>query len=286
MNIKLLKAFVTLAEKGSYAEAAATLAMTQPALTKQINLLESLINIKLFARGRQGTALTSDGLRLLPEAEKVLKQSALFMQHAEQVAKGHEGKIAIGFGLSSFVYAPECIAKFRKRFPGVDITLADLPSSQQGKMLQDGVLQIGFVRIPPQRPLSHHVLFEDRLVLITPENRPLTVAQWLENSPLLRLKAQRGQGLNAQTDLFLHEHQYDVVATQYAEDIHTILAMVKAGIGVALLPQSIVHIAPAVLNIIPLAGHTVSWKTGIAWDDRIADLIRDNFIEMVRENQA
>jgi len=53
-----------------------------------------------------------------------------------------------------------------------------------------------------------------------------------------------------------------------------------------LLPQSIVHIAPAVLNIIPLAGHTVSWKTGIAWDDRIADLIRDNFIEMVRENQA
>src|SRR5476649_26918 len=106
MNIKLLKAFVTLAEKGSYAEAAATLAMTQPALTKQINLLESLINIKLFARGRQGTQLTMGGQRLLPEAKKVLKQADSFVQHAEQVAKGREGQICLGFGLSSFYFAP------------------------------------------------------------------------------------------------------------------------------------------------------------------------------------
>lgn len=283
VNIKLLKAFITLAEKGSYAEAATALAMTQPALTKQINLLESIINIRLFIRGRQGTALTSDGVRLLPEAQKVAKQSALFMRHADQIAKGNEGQIAIGFGLSSFVYAPECIAKFRQRFPAVDITLKDLPSSQQAQMLQDGELQIGFIRVPTKPPLQCHPLFEDRLVLITPENKPFSVEQWLESLLLLRLQADRGQGLNAQTELFLHENHLHITSTEYAADIHTILAMVIAGLGVALVPQSIVHIAPATLNIMPLKGRMVSWQTGIAWDSRITDLVRDNFIEMVRE---
>jgi len=283
MNIKLLKAFVTLAEKGNYAEAASALSMTQPALTKQINLLESEINLRLFSRGRQGTQLTPGGTQLLPEARKVLKQSALFMQHAGLVAQGLEGKIAIGFGLSSFVYAPQSVARFGKRFPAINITLQDLPSSQQMQMLQQGELQIGFVRVPPPSPLAHLPLFEDRLVLITPESHSLTVEQWLAKHPLLRLQSGRGQGLNGQIDLFMHEQHYQASSEQYAADIHTLLAMVLAGLGVALLPQSIVHIAPSDLNIVQLKGRALRWQTGIAWNPRIEDGVRDKFIEMVRQ---
>lgn len=61
MNIKLLKAFVMLAQKGNYGDAAQALCVTQPALTKQINLLESMLNIHLFTRGRHGAALTRSG---------------------------------------------------------------------------------------------------------------------------------------------------------------------------------------------------------------------------------
>ncbi|GAB2954522.1 hypothetical protein GCM10011328_25250 [Hafnia psychrotolerans] len=64
------------------------------------------------------------------------------------------------------------------------------------------------------------------------------------------------------------------------------LALVIAGIGVAILPESIVHIAPTTINRIPLTGSFVSWKVGIAWDERIADLIRDNFIDMVMSNDS
>jgi len=262
MNLKLLKAFVTLAEKGNYAEAASALSMTQPALTKQINL-------RLFSRGRQGTQLTPGGAQLLPEARKVLQQSALFMQHAGLVAQGLEGKIAIGFGLSSFVYAPQSVARFGKRFPAINITLQDLPSSLQMQMLQQGELQMGFVRVPPPRPLAHLPLFEARLVLITPESHSLPVEQWLAKHPLLRLQAGRGQGLNGQIDLFMHEQHYQASSEQYAADIHTLLAMVLAGLGVALLPQSIVHIAPSDLNIVQLKGRALRWQTGIAWDPRI-----------------
>ncbi|MGC6387049.1 LysR family transcriptional regulator [Ewingella sp. S1.OA.A_B6] len=284
MNAKLLKAFVTLAEKGNYAQAALALSMTQPALTKQINLLESKINILLFTRGRHGSQLTMGGQQLLPEAIKVLKQTDSFIRHAEQVVKGSEGRIALGFGLSSFYFAPECIARFRRLYPDIDVMLEDIPSTKQYELLGNGELQIGFVRVPAKAPLQHHALFEDRLVMVTPGDDEFSVENWLNRLPLLRLYTERGRGLNAQTDMFLQSAQLFPSSTQEAGDIQTLLALVIAGIGVAILPESIMHIAPTTINRIPLTGSFVSWKVGIAWDERIPDLIRDNFIDMVMSN--
>lgn len=154
MNTRLLKAFLMLAEKGNYADAARALFISQPALTKQINLLESQVNMSLFSRGRHGAILTAGGRRLLPEAEKVVRQTQLFMQHAERVSKGVEGHISVGFGLSSFYLAPRCIADFRRDYPGVEMSLTDLPSFQQYALLQNDELQVGFVRVPPQWRLN------------------------------------------------------------------------------------------------------------------------------------
>lgn len=283
MNTRLLKAFVTLAQAGNYAAAADTLSISQPALTKQISLLESRLNVTLFDRGRHGTTLTPGGRRLLPEAEKVLRQMTAFMQHASQVEKGGEGLLAAGFGLSSFTFAPQCIARFRAAYPGVDITLEDLPSAVQYDMLQSGELQTGFVRVPPGASLSYHTLFEDELVCVVPADDGTTVAGWLKLKPLLRLYPDRGRGLNAQTDRFLDENQLYTASVQQSEDIQTIVALVAAGVGVALLPKSVMHIAPPGLKTLPLSGKATRWQVGIAWDPRKEDLIRDNFVRMVTE---
>ncbi|CNK14014.1 LysR family transcriptional regulator [Yersinia enterocolitica] len=280
MNIKLLKAFVMLAKTGSYRESAQALYMTQPALTKQINLLESRLNIRLFSRGRHGAMLTPSGQQLLAQAEKMVNQSELFLQQAARVAKGIEGFLAIGFGLSTFYLAPHFIAKFRQQFPDVAITLEDIPSAQQVALLTQGELQIGFVRCPPKAPLNFHPLFEDRLVLVTPEKNALAPQEWLARLPLLRLYTERGRGLNAQIDLYLQSNPLEISVIQEVEDIQTILALVIAGLGVALLPQSVVHIAPPTINLMPLKGDALSWPVGIAWNDAILDLVRDHFIKM------
>lgn len=281
MNIKLLKAFVMLAQRGNYRDAAQALCVTQPALTKQINLLESMLNVHLFTRGRHGAALTPSGQQLLAQAEKTVSQSEFFLQSAARVAKGIEGFIAIGFGLSTFYTAPRCIAKFRQHFPAIAITLEDIPSAQQYALLTRGELQIGFVRAPPTAALDFYPLFEDRLVLVTPQDKTYSADEWLKQRPLLRLYTERGRGLNGQIDLFLQSNQWYAPIMQEVEDIQTILALVIAGIGVALLPQSVVHIAPPTLNIMPLSGNHLSWHVGIAWNNAIADLVRDNFIKMV-----
>lgn len=284
MNIRLLKAFVILAEKGNYADAARALFISQPALTKQINLLESLVNISLFSRGRHGAVLTAGGRRLLPEAEKVVRQTQLLMQHAERVSKGVEGHISVGFGLSSFYLAPRCIADFRRDYPGVEMSLTDLPSFQQYELLQNDELQVGFVRVPPPVALEYLPLFTERLVLVAPATSPtMSAAEWLTKRPLLRLHDERGQGLNTQIDRFLHDNGLFNSSTQLTDDIQTIVAMVIAGIGVAILPTSVTHIAPPELVMIPLTGESVSWKVGIAWDASKEDVIRDNFIASIRK---
>ncbi|MBD8163350.1 LysR family transcriptional regulator [Erwinia persicina] len=282
MNLRLLNAFVMLAEKGNYAEAARALFISQPALTKQINLLESQLNVALFSRGRHGTALTSGGRRLLPEAQKVLGQTRSFLHHAGQVAKGHEGTLAVGFGLSSFYLAPQYLAEFRRHFPGVEVTLTDLPSAQQYAQLQNNELQVGFVRVPPAAPLDYLPLFTDRLVLVAADTSSVSVADCLKKWPLLRLRTERGRGLNTQIDRYMQDNGLLASATQLAEDIHTIVALVIAGIGVALLPQSVIHIAPPGLNIIPLTGKSISWQIGVAWNACGEDVITDNFIARIR----
>jgi DNA-binding transcriptional LysR family regulator len=284
MNTRLLRAFLVLAEKGNYADAARALFISQPALTKQINLLESQVNMSLFSRGRHGAILTVGGRRLLPEAEKVVRQTQVFMQHAERVVKGVEGHISVGFGLSSFYLAPRCIADFRRDYPGVEMSLTDLPSFQQYALLQNDELQIGFVRVPPPVALEYLPLFTDRLVLVAPAASPtMTAAEWLTKRPLLRLHDERGRGLNAQIDRFLHDNGLFISSTQLTDDIQTIVAMVIAGIGVAILPTSVTHIAPPERVIIPLTGESISWKVGIAWDPGREDVIRDNFIASIRK---
>lgn len=288
MNIRLLKAFLLLAEKGNYADAARALFISQPALTKQINLLESTLKVSLFSRGRHGATLTPGGRRLLPEADKVVRQAQLFMEHAGRVSAGIAGHIAVGFGLSSFYLAPRCIAEFRRDYPGIEMSLTDLPSFLQYQLLQNDELQVGFVRVPPPIALDYLPLFTDRLVLMAPATPSLSLsaADWLKKYPLLRLQAERGQGLNAQIDRFLHDNGLFISSTQLADDIQTIVALVIAGTGVAILPYSVLHIAPPERVIIPLTGKSISWKVGIAWNAEKENVIRDNFIASIRKRIA
>jgi len=288
LNIRLLKAFLILAEKGNYADAARSLCISQPALTKQINLLESMVKVSLFSRGRHGATLTAGGRRLVPEAEKVVRQAQLFMHHAGRVSDGIEGHIAVGFGLSSFYLAPRCIAEFRRDNPGIEMSLTDLPSFLQYELLQNDELQVGFVRVPPPIALDYLPLFTDRLVLIAPTTPSLSLsaADWLKKCPLLRLHPERGRGLNAQIDRFLHDNGLFISSTQRADDIQTIVALVIAGTGVAILPFSVLHIAPPERVIIPLTGKSISWKVGIAWNAGRENVIRDNFIASIRKRVA
>ncbi|HHQ6599418.1 TPA: LysR family transcriptional regulator [Serratia fonticola] len=288
MDNRQLRAFVALAELGRYHLAAERLCITQPALSKQIQAIELQLGTRLFERSRQGARVTANGAALLPRARELLTQYEQFHLYAVQVVKGETGRLALGFGLSSFHLAPQRVAAFRQRFPSVVVGLEDLPSERQCQLLLSGDLQAGFVRLPVVAPLQALPLLNDRLVLAAPRTMALQEESLLTDFhrfPLLQLEPSRGRGLSEQALRFIAAQGLRANVVQQAEDIQTLLALVAAGIGVALLPQSIAFIAPAGVDILPLSGEQTQWQVGLAWNPQRPDALRDNFIQDILNSQ-
>ena len=271
MELRLLRAFVTVARRGNFGVAAVELGMSQPALTKQVQQLERQLRSTLFRRGRQGAELTAVGELLLAEAVEVLGRAEAFERHAARVALGVEGALAIGFGLSGIELAPRAVALFRSRYPEVDVSLEDMSSAVQYDRLLTGSLQLGFVRLPVPPGLDHLPLRKDRLALALPggvagERLPRGLGGWLDGRPMVRLVPERGPGLTAQIGKLYDELGCRPAVLQEAGDLQTVLALVAAGVGPAVVPASAVAIAPAAVRLLPVPGEAPTWWVGAAWN--------------------
>lgn len=283
MDIKLLRSFVALAEQGSYHAAAEMLCLTQPALSKQIQLLEHQIGVSLFLRGRHGSMLTLAGEQLYAKTGELLKHVDDFQEYTSRIREGNVGKLALGFGISSFQLAPAWVHAFREQFPHVDVSLNDIPSNVQCRMLIEGQLQAGFIRLPMPGPLKAKVLMEEKLVLAVPASvraDPANIQPILEEHPLLQINPRRGPCLAEHTALFLTLNHLSAKCSSAADDIHSLLALIAAGNGVALLPSGISHFLPAGVSIVqPEESHAL-WQIGVAWNPDIKDALRDSFLQM------
>jgi DNA-binding transcriptional LysR family regulator len=283
MDLRLLRAFVTVARARTFGAAAEELSTSQPALTKQIQVLERRVGSVLFSRGRHGARLTPAGELLLPDALELLDRAEAFDRRAAQVASGSEGSLAIGFGLSGIELAPQAVALFRSRWPGVSVSLDDMSSAVQCERLLAGSLQIGFVRLPAPAGLEHLRLRRDRLALAVPSavEVPRDIGRWLDGRPLVRLTPARGPGLTAQINGLYAELRCHPTVLQETADLQTVLALVAAGAGPAVVPQSAERIAPSELRLVPLPGRAATWWIGAAWATRTP--LTERFVKAAAE---
>ncbi|XBS68877.1 LysR family transcriptional regulator [Acerihabitans sp. KWT182] len=279
-----MRAFVTLAEQGNYHAAAEALYLTQSALTKQIQALEHLTGVSLFHRGRHGAKLTVTGKQLYGKTCELLKQHEAFLDFTRKLEKGSAGKLALGFGISSFRLAPAWVNLFREHFPEVEVSLNDIPSNVQCRMLTEGQLQAGFLRLPMTEPLKFKVLMEEKLVLAAPSGTsvdPADIRPVFKRHQLLQIDPHRGPCLAEQVTRFLEVNHLSVKPFSAADDIHALLALIAAGNGVALLPSGISHFLPAGVSIVRPEGMHTLWQIGLAWNPKIKDVLRDKFLQMM-----
>ncbi|MCX0430179.1 LysR family transcriptional regulator [Aeromonas veronii] len=285
-DLRQLQAFVTLADTANYREAASRLFITQPALTKQIQGLEQALGCTLFKRGRHGAELTALGAQLLTQASALVEHGQEFEIHALAVASGVAGRLKIGFGLSSFALAPALVARFKQQVTDVMVHLQDMPSAIQQEQLLSGQLQLGFMRRPQTPQLQEHRLLIDRLVLAVPtrmtepDPAAFDVPQALTSQPLLQMVGHRCPGLSQQIAGFLGANRLTGMV-QEAEDIQTLVALVAAGIGNAILPRSVSFIAGPDVTLYPLSGPSSEWEVSMVWNPDFADPIRDHFVRQV-----
>ena len=165
------------------------------------------------------------------------------MHHAARLSRQLPAQLNVGFGISAFKEAAEFVSRLQRTLPDVQVSLDDFPSQVMTEKLLSGELDIAFMRLPLPENTVHcpeAVAFkQETLSLAVPAGTVVQPGQELSlitRNPLLTLHENRGAGLYHQITAFLDANHVTPQAVHYSSDIRTLIALVAAGAGVALLP--------------------------------------------------
>jgi len=266
-----LHAFVVLARELHFRKASERLFLSQPALSKKIQRLEEKLNGALFARSRRKVALTDAGHRFLPKAAKLLQDAEDAFRETRAIAQGRAGILRIGFGVASVSeILPQTILRFRKRYPGIELQMREMPSPSQVSSLMENRLDAGILRMPITKGgLISIPLFSERLVLATPAD-----VRYRSKEGIHRFRNRGFVFVSPTVSKTFHDRVLslclDVGFTprivQEANEILTILHFVRAGVGVSLVPRSAVRLKVPGVRFHELGWKEPLWRIGIAWN--------------------
>lgn len=174
MELRQLRYFIAVAEEMNITRAAQRLHMTQPPLSRQLQLIEDEIGLPLFERGARPLKLTDAGRVLYAQARRVLEQADELAPLTRRLAQAAE-RIVIGFVPSTLYGAlPEVIRAFREAAPAVELSLIEMFTLEQLGALKGGRIDIGFGRLRfDDDRLVREVLVEERLIAALPDGHPL-----------------------------------------------------------------------------------------------------------------
>ena len=284
MDLRQLRYFVTVAEELHFGRAAQRLAMTQPPLSQQIQALEEEIGVQLFIRTRRSVVLTPAGQQWLPEVRRVLADAAALPGLAQRLARGEVGSLALAFvSTADYGILPELLRHFRARHPEVQLQLREATSDVQLEALAEGAIDAGLV-IRPQlavlpQGLSYLPLVREPLVLAVPDGwrppgshaTPQAVAlRDAAHEPLIIFPRRSAPAF------------YDIITGYYARDgltpaiaqeaiqMQTIVSLVSAAMGVALVPASLCNLRRTGVSYLTLRDAGPEIETGLAWREGAA----------------
>ena len=289
MELRLLRSFQVLAQQGHFGRAARSLHVSQPALTKQVRQLEDEIGGPLFVRGRHGAQLTSAGILFRGEVDRLLLQADRVLDRAQRAARGEVGELRLGFGVTTRLFVPRLVSRFRKTHPEVHVTLEDMSSPLQLDAVEDGRLHVGFVRLPVDRPFRVVPVVEDRLVLAVPESRRADLLrrmpQGLRDEPFVELTTSPpgSASFQAHVHRVCARYGFRPRVVQQAGDFVTMLALVAAGLGLAVIPKAATATRVEGVVHLPLDVEEARWRVGAAWVPDVRNPTRDAFVALLRE---
>jgi transcriptional regulator, LysR family len=255
-SLDQLRGFVAVAEELHFGRAAERLRMTQPPLSRAIQKLERELGVVLFERGSRAVALTPAGAAFLVDARRLMAAATGARETARRVAAGVAGTLSIGFtAMSAVDILPSIVRECDQHLPGVSITLHELVSSEQFDRLEVGDIDIGLVRLPPSSPVLHtRLVHRERLMAAIPASHPLAASP----EPLSVTTLDGVDMIDYSRDGA--SYFSDLVASvlvnvqprsrQRVTQIHTMLALVGADRGVAIVPESATafHLAGVVIR--------------------------------------
>jgi DNA-binding transcriptional LysR family regulator len=256
-----LASFVAVAEELNFGRAAARLHMTQPPLSRQIKLLEQEVGVILLDRSGRTVKVTPAGRVFLVEARRILRLAEESSLAVRRIPTGTGGTLTVGFtAVSVHGYVQSFLRRFAEEFPHVDLVLRELVTADQVEAIASGDIDLGFVRPPITRSgLLSRVVQSERLLLAAPADDPF--AQRARQASVAELDGRALIMYSPVESRYFYELLLGMTArarvrpryVQYVSQVHTMLALVQARVGLAIVPESAMALHPDGVAFIELA---------------------------------
>ncbi len=282
MELRHLRYFVAVAEELNFRRAAERLHLAQPPLSAQIMNLESELGVKLFERTKRSVKLTVAGKVFLDEARHVLEGAERAQQYARRADLGLVGTLRIGvLAPAATSLLANVLRAYRLEFPGVQLSLHEMTSTEQLQQLRSDQLDVGMLRPPVGFPeLEFRYLEESPMVLAVPAGHRLAKARRIEwkdfhNEQMVMIHPSLQHGYY---DTFLElcaKAGATLIVGQYANDVHSKMWLISAGFGIAPTTKTIAEVKRPGLVFRELPPGLPMVQTMLVWK-------RDNATPMLR----
>jgi DNA-binding transcriptional LysR family regulator len=290
IELRHLRYFITVAEELHFGRAAQRLHMAQPPLSQQIRQLEIQLGFQLFHRTKRSVVLTEAGQVFLVESQKILRQLEDAIRIGQQASRGEMGQLAIAF-VSSAAYniLPPILRAFRMAVPQVLLELHELTTDQQLQWLREGQIDIGFVRPPlEEEDFACMTVFQESLVVALPEShalgdQPQVMLSHLAREPFILFPRLLAPGLYDQIISLCQQVGFSPNVVQEAIQMQTIISLVAAEIGVALVPTSLQNLQRTGVIYKPLVEATPQAAIALAWRKAEPSPTVQRFLEVAQE---
>ncbi|KVQ01552.1 LysR family transcriptional regulator [Burkholderia ubonensis] len=289
MELKQLRAFVTLAEELHFGRAAQRLFIVQSALSMQIKALEAALDARLFERDRHKVELSDTGRLFLPEARATLQQAARAEQIVRLASCGEIGTLRIAFVSSVLpVLLPALLREMRARYPLITLELKDMPTPDQVAALRDRRIDFGMIRLPAAYAgIDTRVVLEEGFIVALPLEHPLAARDAiapadLRGHPAFVLARRYAPGFHDDMLLALSRAGTTLEIAQEFGEFTTMLALVAAGMGIGLIPAEAASALPpnVLARPLDLGGHRTG--IGLAWTD-LGSPVKRAFVDAVEQ---
>ncbi len=263
-DFRQLRYFVAVSEELSFTRAARRLHLSQPPLSQQIQALEQDLGVRLLERTKRSVSLTGPGRIFLDHARQILSKADEARTQVVAAAAGHSGQLRLAYTVSvSFHPAlPRVLLRYGQAAPNVRVELSELYTEPQFEALLDGQIDVGFVRDEPLRAIDAKalrmtVLDREPLLLALPTGHPLSGRSSLRldevaNEPFVAQPREVAVTLHDRLFRLAQKAGFQPQIQRHVQQVNGMLAMVAAGLGLALVPATMRAVRLAGLAYVPI----------------------------------
>ena len=290
MEFRHIRSFLSVAETLHFGRSAQLLNLSQPALSLQIKALEGELGIQLLSRNRQGTALTAAGQAFREDAATALEKLEFAKRKAQWASAGKLGNIRIGFiSTAGFEIVPNLMRRFRKSYPDVEFSIRNILTGTQLEMIDDGLLDVGFLRLPIEnrKEIEVTTVHREPFVAILPSWHPLSAKKEirlreLKGNPFVMYAREYAPGFHDLLTGILSDAGVVPKVVQTAGEMPTLISLVDAGVGVSIVPASVAKRVVSKVVVCSITDRLPESEIGLAFARQNTAPVVRRFCEFAR----